>query len=424
DAFPDAQRRDDVLGARPACLTADVQLQQPDRQRVSRRARRRLVSVRFVDHGTHAAGRHGRRRLALRRPDDARCAGGGEEAGHLHARDGARARAGPLALQDRRGESEDGEERRGDGHRHDPVHGEEQRAGHDRGRREPHGLRCEARGRRARRDRQRPRCCGQSERREWRRIRSAHTAELLALSVSRGSRRCDQYPRPQSREARLRFDGRAHATRLQRRGHRRDPRRQRASRVRHHLAGMIAAILAVALVTISTRQDIFESRYEKLSGTVRVGDVTSSLYVLQPRFAGESNGAALIEVADEAHRTLLRRFNRGGPNPDPETSADLGDGFLMKFGFTLVWVDQPAVVADLAASMRAPDAVVAAKHVYEWTMTPRVVRDFGSGKVFYIRTADDPATRAAGDTSRAYHFVGASADPGRLPPDNTVDYWW
>ncbi|HZR22219.1 MAG TPA: alpha/beta hydrolase domain-containing protein [Vicinamibacterales bacterium] len=187
---------------------------------------------------------------------------------------------------------------------------------------------------------------------------------------------------------------------------------------------MIAAILAVALVTISTRQDIFESRYEKLSGTVRVGDVTSSLYVLQPRFAGESNGAALIEVADEAHRTLLRRFNRGGPNPDPETSADLGDGFLMKFGFTLVWVDQPAVVADLAASMRAPDAVVAAKHVYEWTTTPRVVRDFGSGKVFYIRTADDPATRAAGDTSRAYHFVGASADPGRLPPDNTVDYWW
>ena len=43
-----------------------------------------------VDHGADAAGGHGRRRVALRRSDDARRAGRGEEAGDLHPRDRAR----------------------------------------------------------------------------------------------------------------------------------------------------------------------------------------------------------------------------------------------------------------------------------------------------------------------------------------------
>ena len=58
-----------VLRARPADLAADLQLQQPDRQRISRAARWRAVGVRAVDRRADETGRDGGGRLALRRSD-------------------------------------------------------------------------------------------------------------------------------------------------------------------------------------------------------------------------------------------------------------------------------------------------------------------------------------------------------------------
>src|SRR5205814_6146850 len=50
------------------------------------------------------------------------------------------------------------------------------------------------------------------------------------------------------------------------------------------------------------------------------------------------NGSVLVEIPNRGERHALVDFNRGGPNPDPETENDLGDNFLMRFGFTLAWV--------------------------------------------------------------------------------------
>jgi len=94
----------------------------------------------------------------------------------------------------------------------------------------------------------------------------------------------------------------------------------------------------VTRVEIAKRQDIGGSNYEKLTGTVFYDQgFASDVYVLRPKDPAHGNGSMLFEL-DGGERTLLRRFNRGGPNTDPDTSADLGDGFLMKFGFALAWV--------------------------------------------------------------------------------------
>ena len=125
--------------------------------------------------------------------------------------------------------------------------------------------------------------------------------------------------------------------------------------------------------------------YEKLTGTIefaldpadqhnaRIVDLehaaraadgrvhfSADLYVLQPVDAQKGNGALLFEIANRGRKGLLGRFNRGaGASQDPMAAADFGDGFLMKEGYTLVWVGwqfdvAAAVCPDRGACRRRP----------------------------------------------------------------------
>jgi Alpha/beta hydrolase domain len=71
------------------------------------------------------------------------------------------------------------------------------------------------------------------------------------------------------------------------------------------------------------------------------GRVTFSadLYVLAPKDAARRNGAALFDVLNRGRKNILRDFNRARQGAlDPTTEAELGDGFLMRQGYTLVWI--------------------------------------------------------------------------------------
>jgi hypothetical protein len=70
------------------------------------------------------------------------------------------------------------------------------------------------------------------------------------------------------------------------------------------------------------------------------GRVTFSadLYVLAPKDATRGNGVALFDVVNRGRKNVIQYFNRAPQSADPASEADFGDGFLMRQGYTLVWV--------------------------------------------------------------------------------------
>jgi hypothetical protein len=119
----------------------------------------------------------------------------------------------------------------------------------------------------------------------------------------------------------------------------------------------------VTRVDIARRAEVGASGYEKIVGTIHFAvdptnprnraivdldaakknaagrvEFSADLYILRPRDQARSNGVALVEVSNRGRKSLLNTFSRGPAGLDPSTDADLGDGFLTRQGYTLVWV--------------------------------------------------------------------------------------
>lgn len=126
----------------------------------------------------------------------------------------------------------------------------------------------------------------------------------------------------------------------------------------------------VARVEIAARTDVLGGKpfgdagpYEKIVGKVffavdpnhpankQIADIdkaprdaagrvlfSADLYALMPKDAARGNGAALLDVLNRGRKNMLVAFNRAPPRADPTTEADFGDGFLMRRGFTLIWL--------------------------------------------------------------------------------------
>jgi hypothetical protein len=203
----------------------------------------------------------------------------------------------------------------------------------------------------------------------------------------------------------------------------------RTDTIRRVLSGVLAGVALTATagtagaevthVDIARRADVGASGYEKVVGTIHFaldpanprnaviadldraargadGRVTFSadLYILRPKDAARSNGVALIEVANRGNKGLLSYFGlaaRGGV--DPSTDADLGDGFLTRLGYTLVWVgwqfdverDGGRVKLD-APVARGVSAVVRASVIVDRPTDTTTVTDL----VGYTLAADGP----------------------------------
>lgn len=64
----------------------------------------------------------------------------------------------------------------------------------------------------------------------------------------------------------------------------------------------------------------------------------SDFFLIKPKDIERGNGAVLYEVSNRGRKGILSYFNRGTSSLDPQTEADMGDGFLMRNGFTLLWL--------------------------------------------------------------------------------------
>ena len=130
------------------------------------------------------------------------------------------------------------------------------------------------------------------------------------------------------------------------------------------------ALGEVAKVTISNRATIASGQafgasgaYEKLTGAIefaldpkdphnaRVTDLdrapraadgrvhfTADVVVMRPTDQAKGNGVLLFEVVNRGRLGLLGRFNTAPASDSPTAAADFGNGYLMREGYTLVFI--------------------------------------------------------------------------------------
>ncbi len=67
-------------------------------------------------------------------------------------------------------------------------------------------------------------------------------------------------------------------------------------------------------------------------------EFSADLYVLKPRDPAQGNGVLLFEVSNRGGKGLLGRFNSATGSLDPATPEQFGDLWLLKKGYTLVWL--------------------------------------------------------------------------------------
>ena len=64
----------------------------------------------------------------------------------------------------------------------------------------------------------------------------------------------------------------------------------------------------------------------------------SNFFLLKPKDTGRGNGTVLYEVSNRGGKGMLGYFNNAAGSRDPQTAAEMGDGFLLQNGFSLLWL--------------------------------------------------------------------------------------
>ena len=194
----------------------------------------------------------------------------------------------------------------------------------------------------------------------------------------------------------------------------------------------------VTRVEIATRADVGMSGYEKIVGTIYFAvdpkaprnrvvvdldkapvnaaglvEFSSDLYILRPK-ATPGNGAALVDILNRGNKVVLNGFNRGG-SPDPATENDLGDRFLMRFGYTIVWVGWEFDVAARPNAMRihvpvATDHGTTITGIVSAAFTPNSETKEATVTDLAAYDAIDPGGPDSQLTVRA-SFLGGHAEP-------------
>ncbi len=67
-------------------------------------------------------------------------------------------------------------------------------------------------------------------------------------------------------------------------------------------------------------------------------EFSADVFILRPTDLRKGNGTVLFEVVNRGKKGMLATFNRARSSNNPSTAEDMGDGFLLNAGYTLVWV--------------------------------------------------------------------------------------
>jgi hypothetical protein len=67
-------------------------------------------------------------------------------------------------------------------------------------------------------------------------------------------------------------------------------------------------------------------------------EFSADLYILKPKDLNRSNGAVLLEIPNRGRKLMLTTLHHAAGSFDPSSEAELGDAFLLRQGYTLVWI--------------------------------------------------------------------------------------
>lgn len=193
------------------------------------------------------------------------------------------------------------------------------------------------------------------------------------------------------------------------------------------LAAALSAGAAVKKIYVVERTDVPGYRYERIVAKAHLAvdpkveanrsirdidlaprneqglvEFSTDLYVIKPRNPVEGNGTVLFEVSNRGNKGMLGMFNMVGSNRNPKDNADFGDGYLLKQGYTLVWIGWQADVPNEAGVMRlfAPAArqdgqtitgPVRSQWIVDRKVTEYSLGDRGTHIPYPVANPSDPA---------------------------------
>lgn len=170
-------------------------------------------------------------------------------------------------------------------------------------------------------------------------------------------------------------------------------------------------------------QIIVDIEYAPLNAAGKV-EFSADFFLLKPKDMQRGNGTLLFGTSNRGSKRLLTFFNHASAEgrkwdaPDPETETNLGDGFLMRRGFTLFWIgwqfDTPKSGENLRAYL--PIAVDGDRPIEGFARSDFVVTekmfDFTLGDRNHIAyPTSDPA-----DPNNVLTVRGSVEEPRRVIP--------
>jgi hypothetical protein len=81
-------------------------------------------------------------------------------------------------------------------------------------------------------------------------------------------------------------------------------------------------------------------------------EASADFYMLKPVDPKRGNGRLFYEVGNRGGKSLLQTFQKASGSPDPTQESELGDGALMRQGFTLLWMGWQWDVPERPGTMR------------------------------------------------------------------------
>jgi hypothetical protein len=211
------------------------------------------------------------------------------------------------------------------------------------------------------------------------------------------------------------------------------------------LLGLAASLASAEVVRIDvqSRSDLLGGQpfgaagpYEKLSGKIYfavdpslpanriVADIdkaprnangkvefSSDFFLIKPKRIERGNGAVLYEVSNRGGKGMLGFFNHAAGSADPATAAQMGDGFLMHQGFSLLWVGWQFDVPQRAGLVR----------VYSPTATDNGTPIQGLVRSDFVVTEKETDHSLADRDHAAYAVVNPNAPENVLTVRDTVE---